>query len=180
MKAFISCCNQWSRAVPPGWGWGVGWSRLLLWRIPSPSQSSQQPPPVSTLAVVPSSLCVPTVGLCAGPAHGLLPHVLCASEGDKAIISPTFSAIQRVCVFSRYGTGGEACGYRIISGYLLPAPKLCKESHSHPCAHFPGSFLESSELLWGDLCSQGFPNLRPKRQCLSLPSPWSLSSKVIF
>ena len=136
MKAFISCCNQWPRAVPPGWGWRVGWSRLLLWRIPSPSQSSQQPPPVSTLAVVPSSLCVPAVGLCAGPARGLLPHVLCASEGDKAIISPTFSAIQCVCVFSRYRTGGEACGSWIISGYLLPAPKLCKRVSFSPLCAF--------------------------------------------
>lgn len=117
------------------------------------------------------------MGLCAGPARGFLPHILCASEGDKAIISPTFSAIQCVCiVFTLRNKEGVRVA-RIISGYLLPAPKLCKGSHSHPCAHFPGSFLESSELLWGDLRSQGFPNLRPKRQCLSLPSPWSLSAK---
>ena len=99
-------------------------------------------PPLSTPAVVPSSVFVPAVGLCAGLACGLVPHALCASEGDKAIISPTCSAIQYVCVF--HAAEQEERRASIGSSQVLfsPPPSLS------PLCTFPGSFLESSELLW--------------------------------
>ena len=113
MNTFISCCNQWSRQyhrIAGGGSEGGGRSRLLLWRIPSPFQRNQQFRSLNTLAMVPSSVFILPVGLCAGPACCLVPHMF-ASEGDKAIISPTFSEIQYLCMFSRYRTGGEACAW---------------------------------------------------------------------
>lgn len=62
-------------------------------------------PPLSTPAAVPRVRLSPQ---CAGLACGLVPHALCASEGDKAIISPAFSAIQDVCVFHAAEQEGRA------------------------------------------------------------------------